>query len=124
MTQSRKSKAFRQERAIAALLTEPTFDKAAKSAGIARRTLYRWLNEPEFAAQYRQARRKGIDTAIASLEAAAATAVKTLLAIVEDSEASSTTRRGAARDVLQFAFKGRELFDLQAQFAEIERKLA
>ena len=39
---------------MAALLTEPTNIKAAQKAGISERTLYRWLNLPEFQAAYRQ----------------------------------------------------------------------
>ena len=39
---------------MAALLTEPTNIKAAQKAGISERTLYRWLDLPEFQAAYRQ----------------------------------------------------------------------
>jgi DNA-directed RNA polymerase specialized sigma24 family protein len=47
----------KQEAAIAALLTEPTYARAAAVAGISEGTLYRWLHLPAFRAAFRQARR-------------------------------------------------------------------
>ncbi len=47
----------KQDKALIALLTEPTITAAAKKAGIGERTLYRWLDDPLFAGALRQARR-------------------------------------------------------------------
>ena len=44
-----------QERAIIALLSEPTL-RAAAGAGISETTLWRWLREPCFKEAYRRAR--------------------------------------------------------------------
>jgi hypothetical protein len=38
----------KQEEAIAALLTQRNIDEAAKSIGVAPKTLLRWLKIPEF----------------------------------------------------------------------------
>jgi GH24 family phage-related lysozyme (muramidase) len=46
----------KQEEAILALLSNRTVEDAARAGTITPRTLYRWLNEPDFAAAYRQAR--------------------------------------------------------------------
>ena len=52
---SRKTEQF-----IAALLTEPTVEAAAKKAGIGDVTAWRWMNDRAFADQYREARREAM----------------------------------------------------------------
>ncbi len=59
-----KSNATR-ERAICALLTEKTIARAGKRAGIAERTLRRWMSDDEdFIRAYEQARRVAFTTAM------------------------------------------------------------
>jgi hypothetical protein len=41
-----------QERAVNALLSSPTLEKAAAKVGVSSKTLSRWLAEPEFCAVY------------------------------------------------------------------------
>jgi len=66
------------EAAIAALLTQPTIQKAARAAGIGLRTLYRYLQDPEFQAAYRKARQEAFLQARALLQRGSAAAVATL----------------------------------------------
>jgi hypothetical protein len=47
----------KQIKAIEALLSQPTTATAAKAAGVSQATLFRWLNDPTFAAAYRSARK-------------------------------------------------------------------
>ena len=49
----------KKEEAIAALLTQPSIEQAARVAGVGPKTLLRWLKLPEFQAAYREARRAG-----------------------------------------------------------------
>jgi hypothetical protein len=46
----------KKEEAIAALLSQPSIEQAARVAGIGPKTLLRWLKLPEFQAAYREAR--------------------------------------------------------------------
>ena len=55
----------RQEKAIIALLNQPTMKEAAEAAGISEVTLWRWLQQPEFRASYMEARRVAVQRAIA-----------------------------------------------------------
>ena len=48
----------RQEKAITALLNEPTIAKAAEASGVGERTLYRWLAEPAFSRVFRRTHRE------------------------------------------------------------------
>jgi hypothetical protein len=58
----------KMEAAVAALLTQPNVDAAARTAGISVATLMRWQKEPEFQKAYREARRAAFGQAIARLQ--------------------------------------------------------
>src|SRR5688500_3388437 len=73
----------KQERAIAALLSQPTIEAAADTLGITRITIYRWLQEPAFDAAYRAARREGVRQAIARLQHVSGKAVDALLEVID-----------------------------------------
>jgi hypothetical protein len=85
----------RQESLIAALLTEPTYAKAAARAGISEATMYRWLQLPAFRAAYRQARRELVEAAIGRIQAASGEAVTTLLAVAHQGRRDSDRVRAA-----------------------------
>ena len=68
-----------QESAITALLNEPTVAKAAATAGVGERTLYRWLGEPAFASAYRSARREAFTHAVSLTQRYAPVAVQALV---------------------------------------------
>src|SRR2546423_6787511 len=60
---TRKEEAF-----IAALLTAPSIEQAAKQAGIGTVTAWRGMQQPAFKSAYRAARRAGVAHAIAFLQ--------------------------------------------------------
>ena len=60
----------KQEQAIALLLTESTLTAAATRCGVGESTLRRWLQDPEFNAAYRSARRSVVDAIVAGLQRA------------------------------------------------------
>src|ERR687886_540740 len=64
----------KREQAILALLQEPTVEAAAKAVGVADVTLWRWMQQPDFQAEYRIARR------VSRLEAAVERAYRWQLA--------------------------------------------
>jgi hypothetical protein len=59
--------ASRRDRAILALLVEPTIVAAAARAGVAEVTLHRWFKDPQFRREYDQARRRYLDEGAAEL---------------------------------------------------------
>src|SRR5258708_7357933 len=73
-----------KEEAIAALLTQPSVEHAARSIGVSTRTLLRWLKVPEFQTAYRQARRAAFSQSVARLQQASGAAVSTLLKVMVD----------------------------------------
>jgi hypothetical protein len=114
----------KQEQAIAALLAEPSILAAAAAAGVGEKTLRRWLEVPEFAEAYRQARRNAVSQATARLQAAMGEAADTLRSVMNDPEASALCRIGAARAIWALGVRGMEVEDLAAQVEELQRDLS
>jgi hypothetical protein len=72
------SKLNRREQALAALLAEPTLERAAAKAGISLATIKRWLSDPEFQGAFRAARRQLVENAVTRLQQITTAAVATL----------------------------------------------
>jgi hypothetical protein len=111
----------KQEEAIAALLSQRNIEDAARVAGVGTRTLIRWLQLPEFDAEYRKARRAAFSQSVARLQQASGAAVSTLLKIMVDTNAPASTRVRAADSVLDHAAKSIEIEDIEVRVAELER---
>ena len=111
----------KQEEAIAALLSQRNIEDAARVAGVGTRTLLRWLQLPEFASAYREARRSAYSQSIARLQQASSAAVATLMKIMVDTNAPASTRVRAADSILDHGAKAIEMEDIEVRVAELER---
>lgn len=114
----------KQLRAIECLLRESTTQAAAEAAGVGKTTIFRWLNEPEFAAAYRQARDQMYEGALNGLQAASADAVRALRDVVNDKTAMASARVSAAAKVLDLSLKVREQFEIEERLRLLEERLA
>ncbi len=112
----------KKEEAIAALLTQRNIEEAARVAGIGTQTLHRWLKVPEFEAAYREARRAVVSQSNARLQQACSAAVSTLVKIMVDPSAPSSTRVRAADRILGRAKQAIEFDDIQARLDALERR--
>ncbi len=113
----------RQHKTIAALLSEPTIEKAAAKVGVGERTLHTWLSESAFADAYRTARREAVSQAIARLQQVSTHAVTVLVNVMASTETPAATRVAAARTVLETAIKAVELEDLAARLDILEQRM-
>jgi hypothetical protein len=111
-------------RAITAMLETTTIRAAANRAQMNERTLRRWVHDPAFQAQYREARRQLIAGAIHTLLHATGSATHTLVTIMQDVSAPATARVSAARAILGFVLRSLSEDDTEERFVEIERQLA
>ena len=111
----------RKEEAIVALLSQRTVEEAARACNTPVRTLYRWLQEPEFDAAFRVARRKAYGQAIARLQQGSTAAATTLLKVMLDPNTPASTRVRSAESVLTHAAKAIEIEDIEARVTELER---
>jgi hypothetical protein len=114
----------RQESALVALLDCGEVQAAALQARVAKGTLWRWLQLPEFQTRYRTMRRQLVENAIAQLQADCTIAARVLRAVAEDKEAPASARVAAARAILEQSVAAIQLTDLQAEVDEIKRLLA
>lgn len=106
------------ELAILALLANPTIPKAAKAAGISETTLWRWLQEDDFRAKYKEAQNKVFDGALSSLQGAATDAVDCLRRNLNCKTPAVQVQ--AARAILDFSLKAEQMFDLQTRISCLE----
>jgi hypothetical protein len=110
------------ERLITALLSYPTIEAAAKSAGVSTTTAWRWMKMPEFQTAYREARREAMRQTTARLQEAAAESVDALREIQRAGE-SESARVSAARTILEQSLKTADLEDVQARLESLEKAL-
>jgi transposase-like protein len=110
----------KQEAAVLALLSSKNVEDAARAAGITPRTLYRWLNEPDFDAAYRAARRQAYGQSISRLQQGATAAATTLLKVMIDPATPPSTRVRASEAVLNHAAKAIEIEDIDARLRVLE----
>ncbi len=113
----------RQEQAIAALLAQPSVEKAAETCDIKPRTLYRWLQEENFQSAYMRARRQAFSHATSLTQRYAPRAVQTLAQIMTDVSAGMASRVAAAVAIMRFGREAIELDDLAVRVDAIERRL-
>lgn len=113
--------AARHERAIMALVSNPTIKLAAKQCKISESTILRWLRDcPEFITAYREARRQVMRHAIAQLQSASSVAVTTLQDVAQDADAPAAARVSASKAILEMAVKSIEVDDFDARISALE----
>jgi hypothetical protein len=110
----------KEERMILALLEHARVDQAAVAAGVSEATMWRRLRDQNFQEALREARREAFSRAIARLQQAGSAAAATLLRIMCDNKAPGATRVRAAVSVLEMAFRGIELEDMQVRIRRLE----
>jgi transposase-like protein len=91
-----------KEKAIAALLSQPTVDRAAQAADINTKTLQRWMRIPQFDQEYRKAYWDMFSQLTAQFQNVRPFALSRLRNRMTDLSAPATTRVSAAAAVLQF----------------------
>jgi hypothetical protein len=110
----------KMEQAVAALLTQPNIDTAARSVGISPNTLLNWMKVPEFDAAYRAAKRAAYGQAIARLQQAMPLAVQTMLKVLVDPATPASVRVRAAEVIANHSHKAIEIEDVEARVTALE----
>lgn len=112
---------YHQERAVAGLLSTRTVAEAAETAGVSSRTLERWLaDNDEFVAEYRAARRRVVEGAVAALQSATTEAVDSLRRNLDCGTPATEVR--AASVILETSIRAVELYDLESRLAALEAR--
>ena len=109
-----------KQKALQALLTQPTKAAEAKAAGIAPRTLRDYLADPEFQTEYKKAFGQLVSDATRQAQQALSPALSALRDIVEDDEENSSARIAAARSLLEYGLRLTEFSDILAELESVE----
>ena len=113
----------KKQKALLALLTQPTKEKAATAAGIPSKTLRGYLAEADFQAEYKRAFSGLVEDATRQAQQAIAPALSTLREIVEDGEENAQARIYAARSLLEYSLKLTESTDILNRLDELEQTI-
>ena len=111
----------KQHRFLQALFVTPSLDSAAKQAGIAPVTGWRWMRQAAFKAAYCEARQEVVQHAIVLLQLLASLAVSTLAQVMADREAPPASRVAACKVVLEMSLRGVELEMFAQRLEALER---
>lgn len=113
----------KQDRAILALLSEPTAKKAAEVAKIAEVTIHRWLNDPAFSTTLKEARSRALESTLSSLQGASGKAVETLHEVMKDKTAQPAARVSAAKTILEMTIRARDILETEERLRVLEARL-
>ena len=108
----------KQQRAIAALISEPSNRKAAKVAGVAEKTIQRYLEDENFKDALAQAESALIDGASRQLLSGQTQALMVLSDIMQNS--NDTNRRLAAVAWLELSIKVRDWKSIEERLTRLE----
>lgn len=111
----------KQNRALIALLTQPTREEAAKAAGITSKTLRGYLEDPEFQAAYKTALAELLEDATTQAKQSLNPALTALREITEDGGQQAQARVSAARSLLEYSLKLTEQTDILEKLRELEK---
>jgi hypothetical protein len=111
----------KQQRAIAALLSERSIKDAAKAARVPERTLSRWLGDAAFANELRGAQLAMISTTIRRLTHITTQAIDTISDVMSNG-ANDSVKLRAADIALGRLFDLKQIADFEARIAALERR--
>ena len=111
-----------EDAVILALACGATVETAARQCGLAERTVYRRMKEPDFKKRLKQVRADIVRRTAGALTAAATESVRTLMEL-QKSPSPPPVRLGAARAVLELGMKVREIADLEERLVAMEERL-
>ena len=112
-----------KDKAVLALLQEPTIEKAAARCGISEVTLWRWQQRKDFQELYQAARLRITEAAIAQIQQASVEAVEVLRDVMKKAYKNPAARVSAAKIILEIAFNATELNRIEDRLTELEEKI-
>jgi hypothetical protein len=111
----------RQERAVVAMMANPSISKAAEVAGVSESSIWRWLQDDSFQGRLRAAQSRVMDGALSSLQGAMTAAVDCLVRNLSCGTPAAEVQAGKA--ILDFTLKTRQQFDYMERIKALEAAL-
>jgi hypothetical protein len=121
---ARAGKTRLREAAINALLSASTIQGAAKKASVSKRTLLRWMKDPDFRKEYAEAKADALKMASAILTRNSAKAASVLCEIFSNRRGrlNQASRVTAAIGNIRLAHESAELEDFEERLSALERQ--
>jgi len=111
-----------QRKAIAALLEYPTIEQVAEAIGVNPRTVYRWLDDADFRLALSQAEGEALDRVTRRLLILADKAIDAIEHVIDNPQyEGASNKRLAAQAILDQVVKLRELRNIEARLADLEK---
>jgi AcrR family transcriptional regulator len=107
-----------REKILSALIETSSIREAAKKSGIGEATIYRYLQDKEFLAEYRNARRATVENAISKIQNAASEAVDPLKELQYCENPAVASR--CAQIIYESSVKGMETLDFLERLEALE----
>jgi AcrR family transcriptional regulator len=107
-----------KEKVLIALIETSSIREAAKKSNISEATIYNYLKDKEFLAEYRNARRQTVETAIAQMQNAASEAVERLKELQYCENPAVAAR--CAQIIFENSVKGLETTDILERLETLE----
>lgn len=104
---------------IAHVLSSKSIDEGCKKAEISRTAYYRWLEDDAFKSELKRQRDALIEEALGRLKLSIAKAVEELAKLMDSKR--EDIKRGACRDIIEYALKAIELEDIESRLEKVER---
>lgn len=108
----------RQIQALPHILSSPSYEEAARRAGVSAKQIHEWLKDREFKFELEKQRNQVADAAINILKMNTTKAAETLGELLSSS--NEAVKRGAANDILHHVLRFRELQELKDRVAILE----
>ncbi len=109
-----------KEKVLIALIENVSIRLAAKKSGIGEATIYRYLQDKEFLAEYRNARRQTVESAIAQMQNAAGEAVERLKELQYCENPAVAAR--CAQIIFENSVKGMDTLDILERLETLENE--
>ena len=111
----------KQVKAIPILLAARSYEEGCKSAGVSKTTLYAWLQDEGFAAEFDRQRSEIVEAAFGMIAQNIEKAVTTLVGLLDTKD--ERVKRLTANDIIGHFLKHKELRDLEERIERIEKQL-
>ena len=108
---------------IAALLNEPTVQKAAEKCKLSERQIFERMKQPSFRQEYNRAKRQILESATNALQARLTAATETTIEIMQNKENSPQTRLNAANLIFNQCQKLTETIDILDRIETLEMQV-
>ena len=110
----------RQQSALPTVVSSPTIAESARRAGVAESTLRRWLDEPAFRKELDRQREEAYNLALKQVQALVPECLSIFAKVAVES-ADPALRLRAARYLLSYGMKVKEVDDLRERIRNLEQ---